>query len=158
MRSIFFKYLYDAMERDPRIVFLTGDLGFNLVEPIKKSFPDRFFNMQAAEFSMTGAAIGLVYADKVPVIYSITPFVVFRNMELLRTYVNHETIPIKIVGAGRAQDYRTEGMSHHAHDVPFFLNQLPRIKTFWPEDQQQLNTVFRPFIQETHPAFLNLIK
>lgn len=159
MRRHFFKLLHAAMARDPRIVFLTGDLGFSLIEPIRDDFPGRFFNMQAAEFAMTGAAIGMTYAGKIPLIYSISPFVYLRNMELLRTYVNHENIPIKICAAGRDMDYLHEGISHHAHDAKGFLDLLPRIRQFWPEDETDLdNEMMTSFLYDAQPAFISLRK
>jgi len=34
---------------DPRIVLLTGDLGFMVMEPFRQKFPERFFNCGVAE-------------------------------------------------------------------------------------------------------------
>lgn len=159
MRRHFFKLLHAAMARDPRIVFLTGDLGFSLIEPIRDDFPDRFFNMQAAEFAMVGAAIGMTYSGKIPVVYSITPFTVLRPFELLRTYVNHENVPIKLVGAGRDDEYKG-GISHQAHDIKGFLDLLPKIRQFWPRDEAELATemCFNSFLYDHQPAFMSLSK
>ena len=44
--------------RDPRIVLLTGDLGFMALEPFAERFPDRFFNVGVAEQNMVGVATG----------------------------------------------------------------------------------------------------
>lgn len=159
MRRPFFKLLHAAMAKDPRIVLLVGDLGFSLVEPIAQDFPERFYNMQAAEFAMTGAAIGFTYSGQIPVIYSISPFVYLRNFELLRTYVNHEHIPIRIAAAGRDADYRTEGISHHAFDAKAILDTLPRIRQHWPAAEADLNEdLMTSFLYDHQPAFLSLSK
>ena len=39
---------------DERIVLLTGDLGFTVLEPFAERFPDRFFNVGVAEQNMVG--------------------------------------------------------------------------------------------------------
>jgi len=157
MRRHFFKLLHATMAADPRIVFLTGDLGFSLIEPIRDDFPDRFFNMQAAEFAMVGAAIGMTYAGKIPIVYSITPFTVLRPFELLRTYVNHERIPIKLVGAGRHDEYKG-GISHYAGDIGHILSTLPNIGQWIPPNELVLSQCFEANILADRPLFISLSK
>ena len=57
--------------RDPRILLLTGDLGYMALEPFAERFPDRFFNVGVAEQNMVGLATGLAEAGFVPFVYSI---------------------------------------------------------------------------------------
>lgn len=158
MRRPFFKQLHAAMAADERIVFCTGDLGYSLVEPLQRDFPGRCINMQAAEFAMVGAAIGMTYAGMIPLVYSITPFIVYRPFELLRTYVNHECPPVKLVGAGRDMDYRHEGISHHAHDVKPHLDLFPNIAQFWPADEAELTATLSDYLYNDKPSFLSLSK
>lgn len=158
MRHTFFNLLHAKMAEDPRLVFLTGDLGFGLIEPIQRDFPDRFYNMQAAEFTMVGAAIGMAYSGKIPIVYSITPFTVLRPFELLRTYINHENIPVRLVGTGRDDQYKG-GISHYAGDIKGFLDLLPRIRQHWPADAAALNNdLMTSFLYDAQPAFLSLSK
>ena len=42
MRRDFAQALVQAAERDERIVLLTGDLGYSVLEPFAELFPDRF--------------------------------------------------------------------------------------------------------------------
>lgn len=158
MRKKFFQLLYEQMLVNQDVTFITGDLGFSLIEPIRDRFSDRFFNFQAAEFVMTGAGIGMALTGKIPIVYSITPFVIFRPMELLRTYVDYENIPIKIVGAGRNKDYEKEGISHWAHDVRGFLDQMPNIQQFYPENEVDLVDLLPEFLYNKKPGFLSLKK
>lgn len=158
MRKKFFELLEVEMEKNPDIIFMTGDLGFNLVEGIREKFPDRFYNMQTCEFAMTGVAIGMAYSGKIPIIYSIAPFIVYRNFELLRTYINHEKIPVKIVGAGRDKDYKTGGISHWAHDVDDILCCLRNIRQYYPCKDDGPGVFFDDFINLGGPAFMSLQK
>jgi len=158
MRRPFFTHLHAAMAKDPRITLLVGDLGFSLIEPIRDTYPDRFFNMQAAEFAMVGAAIGMTYCGKIPLVYSITPFTVYRPFELLRNYLNHGSAPVKIVGGGRDMDYRHEGITHHAHDVKAALDLFPNIVQFWPKDEAELAAQMDDFLFNDKPCFLSLSK
>jgi len=146
------------MARDQRIHFLCADIGFSFVDPIQTDYLHRYHNMGVAEFVMVGAAIGLAQEGRIPVCYTITPFEIFRPFELLRTYVNHEGPSIRLVGAGRDMDYKTEGISHHAHDVRGFLNLLPNIRQFWPENDEQVVASVNDFLFHPGPTFLSLRK
>src|SRR5260221_5103862 len=85
---------------------------------------------------MVGIACGLALEGKIPFVYSITPFLLYRPFELLRTYVDHEHIPIKLIGSGRDTDYKHDGYSHDATDVLTIINTLPNIVQYWPEDKE----------------------
>ena len=50
--------------------------------------------------------------------------------EFLRNLVNKETIPVKIVGSGRDDDYGALGFSHYATDDEVVLSSLQNIKIF----------------------------
>ena len=95
MRRTFFKELHNNMNDNNKIVSLTGDLGYGGFNNIIKDYPDRFLNCQAAEFSMMGIACGLALEGKIPVVYSIGTFLIYRPFEIIRTYINYENIPVK---------------------------------------------------------------
>ena len=78
MRQAFVQSLTELAGRDPRILLLTGDLGYLAVEPFADKFPDRFFNVGVAEQNMVGVDTGLAEAGFIPYVYSIVPFAVLR--------------------------------------------------------------------------------
>src|SRR5690242_17443014 len=112
MRRELFVYLYELMKQNPKIWAITGDLGYIGFDKIRDEFPDRFINTGAAEVAMMDIAIGLALGGVVPVVYSITPFLLYRPFESLRTYINHEKIPVVMIGSGRDSDYEHDGFSH----------------------------------------------
>jgi len=116
MRKEFASFLHDEMSYNEKIVLLTGDLGYGLWDRIKIDYPDRFYNVMSSEQLMVGAATGLAMEGFIPLVYSITPFVLYRPFELLRNYLNHECIPVKLVGGGRDKDYGYLGFSHWAEE------------------------------------------
>ena len=155
-RKAFAQLLHEEMKNNDRIWLLTGDLGFGVLDSIRRDFPERTFNMGAAEFLMTGAAIGLAESGKIAVTYSITPFTIFRPFELLRTYVNYESIPIKMVGCGRDKDYLYLGKSHWGDDDEAILSTLPNINSYRPESDEQLAALLPEFLGSRQPAYINL--
>ena len=62
MRGAFINELIELARKEPRIMLLTGDLGFMVLEPFAREFPGRFFNAGAAEQNMVGLATGLAEA------------------------------------------------------------------------------------------------
>ena len=59
MRDCFIKELSRMAETDPRIMLITGDLGFCVLDEYRERFPDQFINAGVAEQNMAGLACGL---------------------------------------------------------------------------------------------------
>lgn len=117
MREAFFDELYKQMQKDEDIYFLTGDLGYGKADAIMKDFPDRAINCGASEQAMLGIAVGLGIEGRIPFVYSITPFVLYRPFETIRNYLDHEGINVKLIGSGRDKDYKIDGYSHHSEEA-----------------------------------------
>lgn len=155
-RGWFGRALYFQMLASPDIVVLTGDLGFGLFDAIKADFPDRFINVGAAEQCLVGAGIGLRLSGKIPVCFSITPFLLFRPFEWLRNYVEHEKIAVRLVGSGLDDDYKHDGITHHAFDAERVLRMLPAIETYFPATKEEVPSLLEAMITRDHPSFLCL--
>lgn len=156
MRPTFFKELYKQMQLNEKIYLLVGDLGYGGADKIRDDFPDRFINCGASEQAMMGLACGLAQEGKIPFVYSITPFLIYRPFETLRTYINHEEIPVHLVGSGRDDDYTHDGYSHNAHDVKQVLDTLPNIQQYWPDDRESIPSIIEEIIKNNKPTFLSL--
>lgn len=157
MRAQFAKLLYAKMKENPDIFVLTGDLGYGMWDAIQTEFPDRFFNVGAAEQALLDIGVGLALSGKIPILYSITSFLLFRGFETLRTYVNHEEIRVKLVGSGRNKDYELDGFSHNAEDDIIFLEHLPNIKIYHPT-MKNFEEQFQFFLGENTPSYMNLTR
>jgi transketolase len=158
MRKECMTLLHASMHENTDIFVLTADLGFGLLDSIKQDFPDRYYNVGAAEQLLIGAGIGLVESGKRAVCYSMSSFILYRPFEMLRNYVNFEKIPVKLIGSGRDKDYSHDGISHWAHDDQQVLFALPNIKIFKPESIHQLEEFWPEFIYSDEPAYLNLTR
>ena len=154
MRKEFASFLHDEMSYNEKIILLTGDLGYGLWDRIKIDYPDRFYNVMSSEQLMVGAATGLAMEGLIPLVYSITPFVLYRPFELLRNYLNHEQIPVKLIGGGRDKDYGYLGFSHWAEEDIKVLSTLENIQLFKPENPTK--KLYREFLYNEQPSYLNL--
>jgi transketolase len=156
MRSRFFRELHSQMKDNDKIISLTGDLGFGGFDKISSEMPDRFFNCQAAEFSMMGVATGLALEGKIPFVYSIGTFLIYRPFEIIRTYINFENIPVKLICSGRDYDYKHDGMSHWMHDISNHLDYFGNIKQYWPNTEDEIPDIMEEMTNNNLPCFLSL--
>ena len=154
MRKEFASFLHGEMSYNERIVLLTGDLGYGLWDQIKIDYPDRFYNVMSSEQLMIGSAVGLAMEGFIPIVYSITPFVIYRPFELLRNYLDHENIPVKLVGGGRNKDYGYLGFSHWAEEDIKVLSTLENIQLFKPKNPTK--KLYQEFLYNEQPSYLNL--
>ena len=156
------------MEKDPNIWLIVGDLGYKVFDNIRDRFPERFLNPGAAEQAMMGIAVGLALEGKKPFVYSITPFLLYRAFETIRNYISHESIPVRLVGSGRDQDYKHDGWSHDASDAKLLFNYLSpqkgewisgplsKIGTMWPDNIDQVVECVQHMVQSDKPSFISL--
>jgi len=156
MRGWFAHELHARMRQDTRIWVVTGDLGFGMFDKVKRDFPERFVNVGAAEQAMMGVGIGLAIEGKIPVVYSITPFLLYRPFETIRNYVDRDGIPVKLVGGGRDKDYGHDGFSHWSVEDRKVMELFPGIDSAWPESKEDVPDVLSAMLASPRPTYLNL--
>lgn len=140
------------------IILLTGDLGYGLWDKIKLDFPDRFFNVGSSEQLLVGASVGMALEGKIPFVYSITPFLLYRPFEFIRNYLNEEKIPVKLIGGGRDKDYGYLGFSHWAEEDQLVMSTFKNIKSLRPSDESQIEDMLKEMIETNAPCYINLKK
>jgi len=158
MRGTFVRTLVELAEDDARIVLLTADLGFTIVEPFAERFPDRFFNVGVAEQNMVGIASGLAEAGYVPYVYSIASFATLRPYEFIRNGPVHQRLPVRVVGVGGGFDYGTNGPSHHALEDLAVMRVQPGMTVIAPADFEQARAALRAAHALAGPVYFRLGK
>jgi len=158
MRKDFSQLLLSEMQDNKNIFFMTADLGYGLWDEIRNSFPDRSYNVFSSEQLMIGTAVGLAIDNKIPVCYSISPFILYRPFEFVRNYLNEEKIPVKLVGGGRDKDYGYLGFSHWAEDDVKIYSCFENVSIFKPETKETLLNQYKEFLYNNKPSYLNLKK
>lgn len=150
--------LYDEMEKNENIFVVTGDVGYGVLDDIKKDFPDRYVNSGAAEQSLLDIGVGLAMSGKTPICYSITPFLLYRGFETIRNYINHEHIPVILVGRGRDRDYSTQGFSHWAEEDKEVMKLFPNIVCYWPQNYVEAAQMLVEALKSKKPSYINISK
>ena len=158
MRKAFVDGLVIAARNDPRIVLLTGDLGYMALEPFIEEFPDRFFNVGVAEQNLIALATGLAESGYIPFCYSIVNFSVLRPYEFIRNGPIVHQLPVKIVGMGGGLDYSTNGVTHYGIEDVGVLRVQPQIAIYTPCDGAQTRTLVASTVSLPGPAYYRLGK
>jgi transketolase len=156
MRKTFAAELYNQMKINDNIIVLVADLGYGMFDHIKSDFPNQFINVGASEQAMVDIGIGIALEHKKPILYSITPFLLYRAFESLRTYVNHEKIPVILVGSGRDKDYSHDGISHWAEDDYDIMQNLKNIQRIYPHNKEMIKGIIEEILYVDYPVYLNL--
>ena len=158
MRSTFIRTLVELAEDDSRLMLLTGDLGFTVVEPFAERFPDRFINAGVAEQNMVGVATGLAEAGFVPFVYSIATFATLRPYEFIRNGPVHHRLPVRIVGVGGGLDYGPNGATHHALEDLAIMRVQPGLTVVAPADFEQARSTLLATRDLPGPVYFRLGK
>lgn len=156
MRKTFADYLYQLMKDNEDIYLLLGDLGYGYFDKHLADFPDRAINCGASETAMMGMAAGLSYEGKIPFVYSITNFLLYRPYEFIRNYIDHDKLRVVLVGSGRDFDYEHDGWSHHSPDAEQVLSNFRNITAYFPQDKKDIKKLVDEIMVEQAPAFISL--
>jgi len=158
MRKAFIQTLVELAKQDARIVLLTGDLGFMVVEPFAVQFPDRFFNVGVAEQNLIGVATGLAEAGFIPFAYSIVTFAVLRPYEFFRNGPIFHQLPVRLVGIGGGIEYSNNGATHWGLEDVGVLRVQPGLKIIAPADSNQASTAIKTTWDLPGPIYYRLGK
>ncbi|SRR5579871_2731046 len=155
MRKVFCDSLVD-LAADPAFVFLTGDLGFQALEPLRQRMGHRFINAGIAEQNMVSVAAGLAEEGLRPWVYSIAPFLYARAFEQIRNDVCLHAMNVTLVGNGGGYGYGVMGSTHHAIEDYGVLLSLKGMRIFIPAFDSDVTELARYLMKAPHPSYLRL--
>jgi transketolase len=158
VRGTFVKVLSELAEKDPRIVLLTGDLGYTVLEPFRDRFPKRFYNVGVAEQNMVGLATGIAEAGMIPFCYSIGTFASLRPFEFIRNGPVLHHLPVRVVGLGAGFEYGTAGPTHYSLEDIGVMRTQPGLNIVAPADFEQTATAVRATWDLPGPVYYRLGK
>jgi len=156
MRKEFSAAIERIGREDDKVVFITGDLGYNALENVVDALGPRFINAGVAEQNMVGVAAGMAYKGYKVFCYSIAPFVVYRCLEQFRNDVCLHNMPVFLVGNGGGYGYGIMGSTHHAIEDLACLSGLQNVNTYIPAFADEVAPMLDQIIAAERPAYLRL--
>ena len=158
MRDSFNKELLDLASKNKNLYLLTADIGFQVFDEFRAKNKDRFLNMGVSEANMIGVAAGMTLNNKIPICYTIIPFLIMRAFEQIRTDVCIQNLPVKLVGVGGGVAYGTLGPTHHSIVDISIMRSLPNMTVISPADPIETRKATKALIEIDGPVYLRLGK
>jgi transketolase len=158
VRGAFAETLVELAGRDPRVLLLTGDLGYQVLEPFAESFPERFFNVGVAEQNMVGLATGLAESGYLPFVYSIATFASMRAYEFLRNGPILHGLPVRVIAVGGGFEYGSAGPTHHGLEDIGLMRLQPGLTLIAPADGPQARAALLASWRVPGPVYYRLGK
>lgn len=158
MRDAFIRVLTELAPLHPELIFLSGDLGFGVLNEFIDKFPTQFLNVGVAEQNMSGLAAGLAMEGHTVITYSIGNFPTLRCLEQIRNDICYHNANVKIVCVGGGMSYGAVGFSHHATEDLAILRSLPGMLILSPCDLWEAAESTRYLLAHNGPSYLRLDK
>jgi transketolase len=141
---------------DRRVVLLTADLGFGVLDDFARELPDQLVNVGVAEQAMVGVATGMAEAGFIPYCYSIATFSFLRPFEFIRNGPVAHRLPVRIIGVGAGTDYSFDGLTHYAVEDLALARSQPGLSTFSPVTDDDTRALVREAHALAGPAYIRL--
>lgn len=158
MRDRFIQTLCQEAEKDPRIMLITGDLGFAVLDEYRQRFPRQFINAGVAEQNMTLVATGMALEGHIVFTYSIGNFPTLRCLEMIRNDAAYHGANVKVVSVGGGFSYGPLGISHHATEDLAIMRSLPEVTCVAPTSLREVSEATRSITHTAGTCFLRLDK
>ena len=156
MRRAFSDTLVKIAAEDDHLLFVTGDLGFQVFDEYRSRFSARYVNAGVAEAQMINFAAGMAADGWHAIAYSIASFATARAFEQIRYCVSYPNLPVTIVGAGRGFTYGNSGVSHHAVDDVGLMTLLPNMTVVTPGDPTEIEQLLPQVLRLPGPAYFTV--
>ncbi|GLI92644.1 transketolase family protein [Methylocystis echinoides] len=158
MRDAFIETLTELAAQDPRVMLITGDLGYGVLGAFAERFPDQFLNAGVAEQNMTAIACGMALSGWRVYTYSIANFPTLRCLEQVRNDICYHDCDVTIVAVGGGFSYGQLGMSHFATEDLAIMRALPNMRVVAPTEKWEAQDLLRDLAQAKGPAYLRIDK
>ena len=156
MRKAAIVELAELARADRRVVLLTADLGFGVLDEFAREFPAQFINVGVAEQAMVGVATGMAEAGFLPYCYSIATFSFLRPFEFIRNGPVAHRLPIRIIGVGAGTDYAFDGLTHYALEDLALARTQPGLTVYAPVTDEDTRALVREGHGQPGPAYFRL--
>lgn len=155
MRQEVCRVLVERAENQ-NMVFLTGDLGFMALEPLRDRLGSRFINCGVAEQNMTTVAAAMAKEGFELWVYSIAPFCYARAFEQIRNDICLHNLPVRLLGNGGGYGYGVMGATHHAIEDYGVLLTLSGMRVYTPAFGDDIPAVIAKAGDGCEPCYIRL--
>jgi len=140
------------------IVFDADLAGSTRTSKFAKAFPERFFNMGAAEQGMVAAAAGASTTGVVPFVSTFAMFATGRAYEFVRQAVGVGHQNVKIVATHAGLTVGEDGGTHQCLEDLALMRMIPGMTVISPADALETKQAVRAAFAHKGPVYIRLTR
>lgn len=142
IRQQFAETVFKIGKKDKNIVVMVGDISHGIMQPFAKKNPRRYFNIGICEPAMVNVAAGISKMGLIPIVHTITPFLIERSFEQIKLDFGYQKLPVNLVSVGDTFDYSKLGCSHHSYSDLAMMNQFNNSQFIYPGSAEEFDILF----------------
>ena len=156
-RERFGHVLVELGQENPEIVVVGGDLNKSTFTHLfGERFPDRFFDLGAAEQNMMSVAAGLASTGKVPFVSTFAVFATSRAHDQVRVGIAQANLNVKIVVTHAGLITGEDGISAQSIEDLALMGAFPTFHVVVPADAIETEQVVRAAAELYGPFYIRL--
>jgi transketolase len=156
MRDQMMLTLEDLFAQDKRLFLVLAEIGRDQASGLFVAYPERTLNVGISEQTMIGVGAGLALEGFIPVLHSITPFLVERPFEQIKDDFCYQRLGGNLVSTGASYDYGTDGMTHYGVGDVQVLRSLPGMQITVPGTASEFDQLFKAAYANGVPTYYRL--
>lgn len=159
LRDAYGDTLVELGNEGANIVVFDADLaGSTRTGKFAKAFPERFFNMGAAEQGMVAAAAGASTTGVVPFVSTFAMFATGRAYEFVRQAVGVGRQNVKIVATHAGLTVGEDGGTHQCLEDLALMRMIPGMTVISPADALETRQAIRAAYAHQGPVYVRLTR
>jgi transketolase len=159
LRDAYGDTLVELGNEGANIIVFDADLaGSTRTSKFAKAFPERFFNMGAAEQGMVAAAAGAATTGVVPFVSTFAMFATGRAYEFVRQAVGVGRQNVKIVATHAGLTVGEDGGTHQCLEDLALMSMIPGMTIISPADAIETKQAIRTAYAHQGPVYVRLTR
>jgi transketolase len=154
-RNAYGDALVELGEAHEDVVALDADLSVSTQSAkFGKAFPDRFFNVGAAEANMMSMACGLAATGKRPYASTFAIFATGRAYDQIRLGIAHNELPVRVAASHGGVSLGEDGASHQMIEDIALMRAMPKMTVVVPADYNQAYRATLDSYESDEPMYM----
>ena len=159
LRDAYGDTLVELGKEGANLIVFDADLaGSTRTGRFAKAFPERFFNMGAAEQGMVAAAAGAATTGVVPFLSTFAMFATGRAYEMVRQAVGLGHQNVKIVATHAGLTVGEDGGTHQCLEDLALMTMIPGMTVLSPADALETRQAVRAAYAHQGPVYIRLTR
>lgn len=156
-RVVYGQTLAELGEQNPNVVVLEADISKSTnTFHFGNRFPERFFNVGAAEQNMMCIAAGLATTRKLPFASTFCMFAGMRACEQVRTSIAYPKLNVKIVATNAGVEICGDGVTHQATEDIAVMRAIANMTVVSPSDPVTTRKAVFAIAEHVGPVYMRL--